>query len=229
MTLHAVLFDLDGTLLDTADEFLTVMNGLREDHGKAPLRRSEALHSVSEGAVGMLQMALGVQANDPAFAALRSAFLDRYAANIGAASPLYPGVESVLQWCAQQGLRWGIVTNKTRYLTEALLEKLALSPPPDCVVCPQDVTHGKPHPEPVLLACKRLGCAPAHTVYIGDHRRDIVSGRGAGTKTIAAAYGYLAPGEDAASWAADHVVTHSEALLDLIAQLHHARQERIRL
>lgn len=228
MALKAVLFDLDGTLLDTADELIAVMNALRAERGWPPLSRKHAISSVSEGAKGMLQLALGMNDTDQDFAAARQRFLSHYRRNIGHATRLYPGLDHLLSWCARQGLRWGIVTNKTRDLTEELLARLALQPAPGSVVCPQDVSHSKPHPEPVLLACRQLNCEPESAVYIGDHRRDIEAGRSAGTWTIAASYGYLAANESAADWNADYQVHSSESLLDVVQALHQTTPDRTR-
>jgi N-acetyl-D-muramate 6-phosphate phosphatase len=215
----AVIFDLDGTLLDTADEFVRIMNTLRTEHGMVPLPAATARASVSDGARAMLTLALEITAEDPRFEPLREEFLARYLATIGTATRLYPGLDALLQALAAQGLGWGIVTNKPRYLTEALLARIALHPAPGTLVCPQDVTQTKPHPEPILRACAELRCAPDRAVYIGDHWRDIEAGRRAGTATIGAAYGYIAAHDDPQRWHADRLAHCSTDIARLLAEL----------
>jgi len=215
----AVIFDLDGTLLDTADEFVLIMNAMRTEQGMAPLPAERARASVSDGARAMLMLALEVSEDDPRFEPLREDFLARYLAAIGSATRLYAGLDDLLQSLAAQGLGWGIVTNKTRYLTEALLARMALTPAPGSVVCPQDVAQTKPHPEPILRACHELRCAPARAVYIGDHWRDIEAGRRAGTATIGAAYGYIAAHDDPLRWNADRLARCSTDLPQLLMEL----------
>ena len=111
---------------------------------------------------------------------------------------------------------WGIATNKPRQYTEPLLERLDIQPPPGSVVCPDDVTDRKPHPESLYLNCRELGCAPHQAIYVGDHQRDIDAGRNAGMYSVAAAYGYIVDGDDPATWGADALVERSEDLHSLI-------------
>jgi phosphoglycolate phosphatase len=202
--LRAVLFDLDGTLLDTAPDFFTVTNRLLAEEGRAAMPWPAVRAAVSSGSRALVERAFGITEADPAFARLRARLLELYAANLLVDTAPFPGTQALLALLAGRGLRWGVVTNKPEWLAAPLLERAQLDPPPDVLVCPDHVSRTKPDPEPLLLACQRLGCAPAEAVYLGDHQRDIEAGRRAGVATIAAAWGYLQPGEHVNAWQADH-------------------------
>jgi len=215
--LKAVVFDLDGTLLDTAPEFVAVVQQLRTEHALPPLE-PQLIHAyVSDGARAMCALALDMTQDHPDFESKRLRFLDIYAANLGAATQPYPGIEELLQALAAAGVSWGISTNKPSYLTEPLLDVLSLQPAPRSVVCPDHVAKPKPDPEPLLLNCAQLSCDPAEVVYVGDHRRDIDAGRAAGMYTIAAAYGYIHHEDNPAAWGADCIAQSSEQLGQLLA------------
>lgn len=216
--LKAVLFDLDGTLLDTAPEFIDVVNQLRLEHDQGPLARETIRKQVSNGARAMVTLALGLGEDHPDFESKRLRFLDIYQQHLGSATVLFPGIQDLLQQLDSAGICWGISTNKPSYLTIPLLETLALQPAPGSVVCPDDVSHPKPHPESLYLNCRQLGCQPHETVYIGDHQRDIQAGRNAGIYTIAAAYGYLAEGEAASDWGANSIASRGQELQQHLAR-----------
>jgi len=202
--LRAVLFDLDGTLLDTAPDFYTVTNRLLAEEGRGPMPWAVLRAAVSSGSRALVERGFGIGEADPAFARLRARLLELYAANLLVDTTPFPGMTGLLAALAGRGLAWGVVTNKPEWLAAPLLERARLDPPAAVLVCPDHVSRTKPDPEPLLLACSRLGCAPDEAVYLGDHPRDIEAGRRAGMATIAAAWGYLEPGESAHAWRADH-------------------------
>jgi phosphoglycolate phosphatase len=153
---------------------------------------------------------------DSAFEQWRQRFLTDYEKGLGQHSEPYPGLRKLVSTLASVDIKWGVVTNKLSRFAHPLMEKMAFDPPADVVITPDDVTHPKPHPESLILACKRLNCPPDRSVFIGDHRRDIEAGNAAGCATIAAAYGYLADGESATAWDANAIATSSLALSQMI-------------
>jgi phosphoglycolate phosphatase len=201
--LQAVIFDLDGTLVDTADEFVVVVQALRAEHGREPLPVQLIRSNVSNGARALTTLALDLPESAPEFENKRLRLLELYSEVLGTVASLYPGIQELLDAFSARGIRWGIATNKPRAYTEPLLAALELSPAPGSVVCPDDVTDRKPHPESLYLNCRHLDCSPANSVYIGDHQRDIEAGRRAGMVTIAATYGYIEDHDDPASWGAN--------------------------
>ena len=214
--LRAVIFDLDGTLVDTADEFVPVVQALRAEHGREPMDPERIRASVSNGARALVALGLDLEEQDPTFEPNRLRLLELYQDVLGSLAQPYPGIPALLDELQQRGIAWGISTNTPRYLTEPLLERLDIQPAPASVVCPDDISHRKPHPETLYRNCRDLGCAPHEAVYVGDHLRDIEAGRGAGMYTIAAAYGYIEPGDDPDNWGADARADHSTALRQLI-------------
>ena len=217
-SLRAVFFDLDGTLLDTAPDFFTVTNRLLAEEGRAAMPWDRLRAAVSSGSRAIVERAFGITEADPHFARLRARLLELYAANLKVDTEPFPGVPALLDALAGHGLGWGVVTNKPEWLAAPLLERCGFEPPCAVLVCPDHVTRTKPDPEPLLLACARIGCRPAEAVYLGDHLRDIESGRRAGMPTIAAGWGYLAPDESMADWQADFEapdVAAAHRILDL--------------
>lgn len=202
--LRAVLFDLDGTLLDTAPDLVTAVNRLRAEHAMGPLPFSMIRATVSHGARALVSLGFGVTEDAPGFEALRQRLLELYAQHLLAESTPFPGMDSLITMLGMHGIRWGVVTNKPDHLAAPLLAHNTFSPPAAVLVCPDHVSRPKPDPEPLLLACTRLGCTVDEAVYVGDHARDIEAGRNAGMRTIAASYGYLEPGESTAAWGADY-------------------------
>ena len=215
---RAVLFDLDGTLIDTAPEFIAIGHALREEAQLPPIPDSVIRHSVSNGALGMVQAALELTQDDARIEHWRDRFLTLYEGGLGQHSAPYPGLVRLVHLLAQQGIAWGVVTNKLERFAAPLMERMAFSPPADVLITPDHVVTPKPDPEAVLLACQRLACDPKDTIFIGDHVRDVEAGNAAGCHTVAAAYGYLAQGESAADWQADDTVDSSEALAALIEE-----------
>ena len=211
-SLKAVIFDLDGTLVDTADEFVVVVQALRAEHGRDPMDPARIRASVSNGARALVSLALDMTEDSAGFETQRLRLLELYSGVLGSVARLYPGIAELLGELERRNVSWGIATNKPRAYTAPLLERLNLQPQPGSVVCPDDVTERKPHPESLLRNCRELGCNPDQAIYIGDHLRDIEAGRRAGMYTIAAAYGYIEPGDDPYSWGAD---AHADSSADL--------------
>ncbi len=212
--LKAVIFDLDGTLVDTADEFVPVVQALRAEHGRAAMDPERIRASVSNGARALVSLGLDLAEDAPEFESKRLRLLELYSGVLGTLARPYPGIPALLAALAGRGIGWGIATNKPRAYTEPLLARLGLAP--GSVVCPDDVVQRKPHPESLLRNCRDLQCEPGQAIYVGDHRRDIEAGRAAGMYTIAAAYGYIEPGDDPDQWGADARAGHSTELHRLI-------------
>jgi 2-phosphoglycolate phosphatase len=214
--LQAVVFDLDGTLLDTAGEFIQVVHQLRAEHQLGRLPEADIRAQVSNGARALVTLALGLSEGDAEFETQRLRLLEIYSGLLGSSAGPYPGIVELLETLANAGISWGISTNKPRAFTEPLLQRVDLRPEPASVVCADEVNNPKPHPEPLYLNCKQMNCLPANVVYVGDHRRDIQAGRGAGMYTIAAAYGYLLQGDDPVDWGADSIANDGQELAHLI-------------
>ena len=210
----AVLFDLDGTLVDTAPDFVRVLNDLRLKYGRPALAYDEIRVAVSAGARAMIQVGFPEYALDsPEFAALRQEFLDNYSLGLAQESRLFSGMEDLLTALESRNIPWGIVTNKPRIYSVPLLAGLALNERCQVLVCPDDVSQTKPHPEPMYLACNTLSVSPEHTIYVGDHIRDIQAGNNAGMKTIAVGFGYIPSHENINDWQADYCVDNVAELV----------------
>lgn len=204
----AVLFDLDGTLLDTADDLANCLNLLLQERNRTPLPFEAIRLHVSNGANAMLDYGFGALEDDLK-QSLRTRLLELYEDNIAAHTRWFAGLEAFTAELKKQQIPWGIVTNKPRLYTDLLLDALQITPHIDVVVCPDDLGIAKPDPRPLLHACQKVSANPQQAVYIGDHIRDIEAGRAAGMTTIAAAYGYLEEPESVAHWQADFTVQAS--------------------
>lgn len=216
-TPKAVLFDLDGTLLDTAPDFIRTLNQLRVDYGMAELPNDLIRSQVSNGARALIQLGFGLQEGDPGFDDYLTTFLDRYLAALAVETRLFDDLDGVLVELEQRRIPWGVVTNKPSRYTDPLMHELALATRCAVSICPDHVQHRKPHPEPVLLACQRLEIAPSDTWYIGDHARDIEAGRRAGCTTVGVLWGYLDAQENPRDWGADHLISSPAQLARLMA------------
>jgi 2-phosphoglycolate phosphatase len=216
--LKAVLFDLDGTLLDTAPDMVAALNALLAEESLAPLDYRFARAHVSNGALGLLQIAFE-QIDEANRDRLRDRFLEIYAARLAVATRLFAGMEAVLGNIEASGMVWGVVTNKPAYLTEPLMAALGLSQRCACLVSGDTLPHRKPRPEPLLHATKLISVGSGQAVYVGDAARDIEAGQAAGMATVAAAYGYIQPGDDPATWGADHAIEHPAHLWDILVTM----------
>jgi len=219
-SIECVLFDLDGTLVDTAPDFVIALNLLLAQHGKQALDASVISRTVSDGAKALVSLGFGIDDKAEGFAPLHTDLLALYLKQIESTrSVLYPGMESLLDSLERAGIPWGIVTNKPRLYATALLSRLSLLSRCPVLVCPDDVEEKKPHPESLFLALSTLQCKPERCVYIGDHIRDMQAAKNADLIAIAASYGYLADGVDPAEWPADFILSQPEqsiALLNLL-------------
>jgi phosphoglycolate phosphatase len=213
----AVLFDLDGTLVDSAPDLAGSANDLRQARGLPPLPYQSLRPFVGTGARGMVGAAFGVQPGDTDFEALRDAFLLRYEQRLLDQSRRFDGVTELLAAIEAAGLRWGIVTNKIERYALPIVAGLELNRPGAVLVAGDTTPHAKPHPEPLFEAARRLGLQPSQCAYVGDDRRDIEAGRAAGMVTVAAAWGYLGMGERVEDWAADAIVEQPADLMRWLA------------
>ncbi len=211
---RAILFDLDGTLADTAPDLAAAMNLLRARHGLPPTPYVALRPVASAGARGMIGAAFGITPDDAAYGALRDEFLGNYEVALAVHSTLFPGVPELLAGLRGDGLLWGVVTNKAARFTDKLIEPIGLADA-GCVVSGDTTPHAKPHPAPLFEAARRLGLEPEQCWYVGDDLRDIEAGRAAGMRTVACAWGYCGAVEPG-SWGADHLLGSPLELLALV-------------
>ncbi len=225
LTPRAILFDLDGTLADTAPDLAAAVNQLRVSRGMAPVDYELLRPVASAGARGLISVAFGITPQDDCYAPLRDEFLQNYEAAIAVNSRLFAGVSELLTTLQEKGIVWGIVTNKIAHLTDQLVPKIGLQRTA-CVISGDTTPHPKPHPAPLYEAAKRINVQAEHCWYVGDDLRDIQAGQAAGMTTIAAAWGYC--GEVApASWNADFLINSPQQLLGLINFQSGASNEKI--
>lgn len=208
MRLRAVLFDMDGTLLDTAPDFIAIAQAMLADRNLPAVPDKLIRDEVSGGARAMVAATFAMPPEDPQFEALRLEFLERYQRDCAVHSKLFDGMDELLTDIEKAGLIWGVVTNKPVRFAQPIMERLGLAERSALLICPDHVTHSKPHPEPMILACRMLDLDPASVLFVGDDLRDIESGRDAGTKTAAVRYGYIHPDDNPDHWGADVVVDH---------------------
>lgn len=213
-TPEAVLFDLDGTLLDTAPDFIRVVNQQRLLHNLDALAPHLIRETVSNGARALIKLAFDLDVGDDDFVNRHTELLALYEESIAEETVFFPGIDLFLKQLEENSIPWGIVTNKPSRFTLPLLERLKLNNRCSVTICPDDVTHSKPHPEPLFLACNKLNCSPERSLYVGDHERDIEAGRSAGMITIAARYGYIDTPERVDDWNADLIIDHGNELTE---------------
>ena len=210
---EAVLFDLDGTLIDSAPDLAGACNDMRVERGLPPLPYESLRAMVGSGARGMVGVGFGVAPDDDGYLELRDEFLRRYEARMTRQTRVFAAVLPVLDALRARGLPWGIVTNKAARFAEPLVGWLDFGGAAATLVCGDTTPQAKPHPAPLLEAARRLGVAPAACVYVGDDRRDVDAGRAAGMRTLAAGWGYLGSGEAVGAWNADAVIESPAELL----------------
>ena len=213
-TPRAVLFDLDGTLADTAPDLAAAVNKLRTDRGFTPAPYEALRPLASHGARGLIGAAFGIAPGEPEYEALRLEFLDNYRASIAALSSLFEGVDVLLMELQAKGIQWGVVTNKAGSLTELLVPEIGLADAA-CVISGDTTPHPKPHPAPLLEAARRIGIGASGCWYVGDDLRDMQAARSAGMFAVAAAWGYCGE-SDPTAWEADHIAESPNDILELI-------------
>lgn len=212
-SITTVLFDLDGTLLDTAPDLAFAINTLLTDYNYPPLPFSVVRPLAGHGGKGLIKRGFGIEESHPKFTEYWEQFLDLYHTHICEQTCLFPGMEEVLSYLAENNLLWGIVTNKPTWLTEPLLKQLMLFEKTICIVCGDTLSQQKPHPAPLLHACSLLGVQPKNCIYVGDAERDIKAGKSAGMSTLIAQWGYIADADPFEKWEADAVIEKPEEIV----------------
>ena len=208
-----VLFDLDGTLVDTADDLAAALNRCQSLRGLPPTPPQELRPWTSHGARGLIQRGFGLEPADAGYEDLRAEFLDHYEQALCVHSRLYDGIEQTLAAIEASDRRWGVVTNKPARFTRPLLRALGLERRAACVVSGDTAARPKPDPAPILRALAECRCEESASLYVGDDLRDVQAGRAAGVGTVVAAYGYSASIEDVSNWNADLVIDRPQDLL----------------
>lgn len=216
--IRAVLFDLDGTLADTAPDLGRALNRLLQRKNLPSLPMSAIRPVASHGANGLIRLGAGITTDHPDHAAWRQEYLAEYERCFSCETVLFDGINAMLRQLHEDGLQWGIITNKPQIFTERLLPRLGFCLPPAVVVCGDTCAQPKPSVQPMHHACGVLGLPPAECLYVGDAERDMQAGRDAGMATMLVSWGYIADSDDTASWPADY---HADSPQDIV--------ERVRL
>lgn len=217
--LKAVLFDLDGTLVDTAPDFVLAANALRAEYNLEPMHEAVISEQVSNGAYAVVKTCLHLEGDQQTLASYRQELLVHYAKYLGQQATLYAGLEDLLLHLDGINIPWGIVTNKPLEYAAPLINKLGLNKQCSTLVCPDHVQNSKPDPEALFYAANQLNVEPAQCLYIGDHQRDILAGAAAGMTTIAVGYGYLSEEQNIADWQADHTAATPQAVYSIICNM----------
>jgi len=213
---NAVLFDLDGTLADTAPDLAYALNETLKLNGKQPLAFEKIRPVVSHGGIALIKLGFGFGPEADNYETVRKQLLDIYLENIARETVLFPGTAELLDALEKNNLPWGVITNKPGWLTNPLMDALKLSQRAACIVSGDTTSKNKPHPEPMYYACEQANLVPEDCIYVGDAERDIAAGRAAGMKTVAALFGYLLEDDDPDNWQADHFINHPLELLKLL-------------
>ena len=215
--INTVLFDLDGTLIDTAPDMAAALDILCDEEQHARLPYSDVRPIVSNGSVALVKLAFGDDMDVQTLERLKKRYLEIYQQHLAVHSQLFEEMDKLLLQLERNGIKWGVVTNKPGWLTEPLMESLGLHERAACIVSSDSTNNRKPHPEPMFYACKLTNAQPDECIYIGDARRDIEAGHNAGMKTIIAEYGYIADSENTEDWRADHSIQSPSQILSLIS------------
>ena len=216
--ISTILFDLDGTLVDTAPDLGHALNLLLQRHGKAPLSDAAIRPFASHGSRGLIGLGFGITPQDANFIHMRDEYLNIYDTVFTRSPKLLPGIAELLQAIENKGLKWGIVTNKPRRFTVGLIESMGLNLENRsvCIVCGDDAPQPKPSPATLLMACDQIGVKPQHCMYVGDAERDVQAGKAAGMKTVVALFGYIDVSDKPSEWGADALINTPKELLSLV-------------
>lgn len=211
--IKTVLFDLDGTLADTAPDLASALNAVRQAEGKPALPFEKIRPAVSHGGKALIEVGFELTPDSDEAETLRLQLLDHYQKNIARHTRLFPGMEKVLSYIEENDYNWGVVTNKPGWLTNPLMAALKLDQRAACIISGDTLDERKPHPAPLLHACKLAGSLPEHCVYIGDAERDIIAGNRAGMQTLLALFGYIDETDSPHEWGADAKMESADAIL----------------
>ncbi len=216
----AVLFDLDGTLVDTAPDLANALNATLKHFGREPLPFEDIRPEVSHGGVALIRLGFKIEPGDTHFEDYRQFLLDYYKNNLSVNSRLFDGMDELLERLESDGIPWGVVTNKPSWLTDPLMQQMGIDIRAACIVSGDTCANKKPHPEPIHHACQLAGVSAEHCWYIGDAERDIEAGNAAGCTTVTALFGYIDEDDQPENWQADHLISHPSEIMNLLANLH---------
>lgn len=214
--LSCILFDLDGTLADTAPDLIAALNRAVQKHGFSPVAKEQITPLISYGAVAMIKQCTNNNEDEAIQAEILENMLEDYQNNIADQTQLFTGMDKLLATIENKGLKWGVVTNKRQRFTNPLMAALNLTDRAACIISGDSTNKTKPHPEPLLAACKQANVKPDQCVYIGDAAHDIEAGKAAGMKTLAATYGYLKAQDIPEQWGADILISNPDEILPLL-------------
>lgn len=216
MSIKAVLFDLDGTLADTALDLGGALNTMLREQGLPEVSMDEIRPVASHGASGLLKLGMNLDKSDPNHARLRQQYLDTYETCFDKDTVLFDGIDDLVQTIHARGLKWGIITNKPHTFTHRLVPQLGFSVAPDVVVSGDTTAEAKPSTKPMFYACEQIDIAPEACLYVGDAERDMQAGKNAGMKTVLVSWGYIHADDKTEEWPADSVIDTPEQLLQLL-------------
>ncbi len=216
MSIKAVLFDLDGTLADTALDLGGALNTMLREQGLPEVSMDEIRPVASHGASGLLKLGMNLDKSDPNHARLRQQYLDTYETCFDKDTVLFEGIDDLVQTIHARGLKWGIITNKPHTFTHRLVPQLGFSVAPDVVVSGDTTAEAKPSTKPMFYACEQIDIAPEACLYVGDAERDMQAGKNAGMKTVLVSWGYIHADDKTEEWPADSVIDTPEQLLQLL-------------
>ncbi len=214
--LKAVLFDLDGTLADTAPDLAYALNETLKNFDRNPLPYEEIRAYVSHGGAALIRLGFGIEPDAPDFETYRQFLLDIYQNNLCRETRLFEGMEELLLHLETNQIPWGIVTNKPSWLTDPLVKKMGLDSRASCIVSGDTCKRNKPHPDPILYACTQTDMDPVNCFYVGDAARDIEAGNAAGCTTVTALFGYLNDDDEPEKWQADFNISHPLEMLEIL-------------
>ena len=212
----AVLFDLDGTLVDTAPDLADALNATLKHFGREPLPFESIRPQVSHGGIALIRLGFNIEPETPGFEDYRQFLLDYYKENLSVNSRLFDGMNELLEQLESNCIPWGVVTNKPSWLTDPLMQQMGMVERAACVVSGDTCANKKPHPEPIHHACSLAGVNTENCWYIGDAERDIEAGNAAGCTTVTALFGYIDADDQPENWQADHIISHPSEIMDLL-------------